>query len=173
MAVTTEEIERRREQMRELGIARRTHGMRKTPVWGVWWQMIQRCRNERHPAFKDYGARGIRVCERWQRFENFYADMGPRPDGLTLERVDNDGNYEPGNCKWASRVEQHRNRRSTHFIEWNGERLPISVWDERLGYSKGTLAKRLRNGWTLEHAMIPYDEFYFWKVPNPSAADEG
>lgn len=74
--------------------------------------MLQRCTNPNDPAYRHYGGRGITVCERWQSFENFLADMGERPEGLTLDRTDNEGNYEPGNCKWATRAQQSANRRS-------------------------------------------------------------
>lgn len=89
------------------------HGLRKTKTFGVWWQMIQRCRNPKHAAFKDYGGRGISVCERWKSFVGFLADMGHAPAGLSLDRIDNDGNYEPGNCRWATRQVQQRNKRSS------------------------------------------------------------
>lgn len=77
----------------------------------TWVNMHQRCTNPKRRGFKDYGGRGITVCERWQKFENFLADMGERPPGLSIDRVNNDGNYEPGNCRWATRVEQNRNQR--------------------------------------------------------------
>lgn len=90
----------------------RTHGQSKTKFYSVWLQMIGRCHRADHPSFKDYGARGISVCERWRgSFEAFADDMGPRPDGLSIERKDNDGNYEPSNCKWATAAEQSANRR--------------------------------------------------------------
>lgn len=91
----------------------RMHGFSRTGTYKAWANMIQRCTNERHPFYADYGARGIAVCARWGKFENFLHDVGVRPRGLTLDRIDNDGDYEPGNCRWATWSEQRQNRRDS------------------------------------------------------------
>lgn len=91
-----------------------THGMKGTPTYKAWKSMRQRCKNKNDPHYPDYGGRGITVCERWESFENFLADMGERPsDDLSIDRINNDGNYEPGNCRWTDRFTQARNRRNT------------------------------------------------------------
>lgn len=88
-----------------------THGKSKTPEYHAWVNMKDRCLNPKHKQYKDYGGRGIQICERWLKLENFFKDMGERPSGLTLDRINNDGNYEPSNCKWATWKEQQNNRR--------------------------------------------------------------
>jgi hypothetical protein len=87
------------------------HGRRRTTEYFIWRNFRQRCTNPKDPCFKNYGGRGISVCDRWNKFENFFADMGERPPGLTLDRRNNDGDYDKGNCRWATRSEQNLNRR--------------------------------------------------------------
>ena len=97
----------------QIAAVNKTHGMFGTKTYTTWASMIQRCTNPKAKQFEDWGGRGITVCERWRSFENFLADMGEKPEGMTLERIDVNGNYEPGNCKWATWQEQRLNRRDT------------------------------------------------------------
>ena len=101
-----------------------THGMSKTLIYKVWGQMIQRCENPKVLGYKNWGGRGISVCERWHKFENFYADVGDPPKGLTLDRINNDGNYEPTNWRWATRKEQTNNSRTLYwFRAWHKDMM--------------------------------------------------
>lgn len=130
-----------------------THGANRTRGHQSWIQMLNRCRNPRATGFEHWGGRGITVCERWLRFENFLADMGPRPKGLSLERLDNNKNYEPGNCKWATRTEQCRNRSTTTSLTFQGETRCITEWARLLGMRPATLWARIKHGWSTERAL--------------------
>lgn len=115
------------------------HGLSNTEIWNIWKNMMQRCHNQKAPAFKNYGGRGITVCDRWQTFENFVADVGQRPVGLTLERKNNELGYSPDNCKWATRREQRLNQRPRRLgIKHLSE---SSVREIRLRYSSGTVTQ--------------------------------
>lgn len=118
-----------------------------------WENMIQRCTNPRHHYWLKYGGAGITVCERWRAFENFLADMGNRPEETTIDRIDNSGNYEPGNCRWAGRKQQQRNRSAVRSITWKGETLTMIEWSEKLHIRYSTLESRIRRGWALSKAL--------------------
>ena len=120
----------------KISAARKTHGMTKGPTWLSWKSMKARCSNRNNPDFAQYGGRGILVCERWQDFEAFVADMGVRPAGMTLERENTNGNYEPGNCRWATPVDQANNRRSNTLVSWNGESMSMSEFGRRIGMDR-------------------------------------
>ena len=128
-----------------------THGMKGTKIYRIWQAMLARTRYGR----KDYAGRGIVVCDAWHKFENFYADMGDVPEGMSLDRIDNNGNYEPSNCRWASHTEQMNNKRNNVFIEWNGKKQTVRQWERELNMKPTTLRSRLKYGWSLEKAMQP------------------
>lgn len=132
------------------------HGGYKTPEYGIWACMVNRCRNPNYGQYKDYGGRGISVHQEWvTSFSAFLADVGPRPSPLhTLDRFPNkNGNYEPGNVRWATRKEQQRNTRSNRMLTFNGETLCVTEWAERLGIKPDVIRKRLRTGWTVEEII--------------------
>lgn len=116
--------------------------------------MVGRCYDPLNQDYGNYGARGIRVCDRWvSSFDAFYADMWPRPGGTSLDRIDNNGDYSPANCRWASAETQQRNSRNNRLITFNGETLPLIVWSERTGIGLTTLWKRLDDGWSVGRAL--------------------
>lgn len=129
------------------------HGQYGTGAHTSWMSMRQRCLNPNNPAFKSYGGRGISICERWELFENFYSDMGQRPPGLEIDRIEVNGNYEPGNCRWATVLEQGRNQRKTRFVTINGVTKCMSEWISEFGINRTTLESRLRLGWPVEKAL--------------------
>jgi hypothetical protein len=117
-----------------------------TATYRVWRHMHTRCENPKCDDFKDYGGRGISVCERWQKFEHFYADMGRKPDNHSIDRIDTNGNYEPGNCRWASLTEQANNKRSNVLIEHAGKALTLPAWARELGLNYCSLYTRYQRG---------------------------
>lgn len=130
------------------------HGGRHSELYNTWCGMKARCLNEKTKAYANYGGRGITVCREWiESFDQFRRDMGDRPAGLTLERVDNSKGYEPGNCVWATRSEQSRNRRSTRILEANGEKRPMAEWSAITGLSIGTIWNRINLGWSDQAAI--------------------
>lgn len=131
----------------------KTHGMCELPEYNIWARMVQRCTNPNAQDFDYYGGRGIKVCDQWLLFENFYADTSPRPLGKTIDRVDNNGPYSPSNFRWATRKEQARNRRNSRFVEINGERMLLIEAIEKSGLGYRTVMSRLNKGWSDERAL--------------------
>lgn len=129
----------------------------RTTEYKTWCDMRRRCFDKKYEQYMDYGGRGIIVCERWlgkQGFINFLSDMGKKPSlKHSIERINNNGNYEPANCKWATKKEQGRNRRNNRYLEYNGERKLISDWAEDIGVPSCLLTKRLSRGWSVEMAL--------------------
>ena len=128
--------------------ARTTHGMTDTPTWKSWRSMIDRCYLPAHKSFKDYGGRGVTISDEWRDFETFLNDMGERPSGTTLDRIDGDLGYFKGNCRWSTAKEQANNRRSSHFLTIGGETKTGAQWADIAGIHLDTLYKRLQLGWS-------------------------
>ena len=128
---------------------------KKTKVYIAWRGIKERCHNPNNPAFQNYGGRGITVCERWRNsFENFLNDMGEPPPKTSIDRYpNNDGNYEPGNCRWATRSEQNNNTRQCRFLEFDGKVKTIAQWERELGCKKQSVRSRIRKGWSIQEAL--------------------
>jgi hypothetical protein len=142
---------RSRHRLPRSGVARNRN---VSPTYRSWCSMISRCKPENTKQHPYHAGRGICVCERWTNFQNFLADMGPRPSlRYSIDRIDNDGNYEPSNCRWATRKQQARNARFNHVIEFRGESRCIAEWCEILGISRGTIRQRLEKGWSMERTL--------------------
>lgn len=133
----------------------RTHGMTRTRTYRSWLLMRARCYNPGMFHYENYGGRGITVCPQWlHSFETFLADVGERPSTAhTIDRLDGDGNYEPGNVKWSTHLEQRHNRRDCKRIAYNGRSLMLAEWSRELHLSFGVMHQRLRHGWTVERAF--------------------
>lgn len=134
-------------------LAARTHGMNGTPTWKSWCEMLQRVRNPKCKDFHRYGGRGIGVDSRWLLFENFLADMGLKPDGFTLGRIENDEGYRLSNCRWETVFEQNNNRTSSRFVEIYGRTQTVAQWAREMGFSRQALRYRLDAGWTPQQSI--------------------
>lgn len=130
------------------------HGMRFTRIYRTWCNMKDRCLNSHSQQYCNYGGRGIRVCDEWLEFKNFYRDMGNQPDGMTIERIDVNGGYCKENCVWATVSEQANNKRTNRNVTYGGKTMTISQWEKEMGVKAGLLRDRIcRFGWTVERAM--------------------
>lgn len=131
----------------------RKHGMVRSTEYEIWQGILQRCHNSNHRVYKNYGGRGIRVCKRWHQFKNFLADMGRRPEGLSLDRKNNDKGYSLENCRWATRQQQARNTRRSRYFTHEGIRLRLSDWAAKAGMSCQAFRYRLIKGWPFDKAL--------------------
>jgi hypothetical protein len=136
------------------------HGMFGTKEYKTWESMIQRCTNPNSGSYKSYGGRGIKVCDEWiNSFENFHKDMGDRPEGMSLDRIENDKDYSPENCRWATNSQQHRNTSRVVILTFNDKSQCLLDWAKEIKVSPGTVRNRLKQGWDLEK-IINYYEIY-------------
>lgn len=131
------------------------HGETNTKLFRVWSHMKERCERKNHQYYKDYGGRGISVCEEWKEFIPFkkWAEENGYSDGLTIDRIDNNGNYCPTNCRWVSQIVQHNNKRSNRIIEYNGMEYTLSMLARKFGMKSTTLKERLNAGWSVKDAV--------------------
>ena len=123
------------------------HGMEGTKTYKSWNAMKTRCLNKNDKGYKNYGGRGITICPEWMKFENFYKDMGERPKDRSIDRIDNDGNYNKENCHWATRTEQQNNKRNNRFLTYQGKTQNIKQWSEELNIKAKTIGTRIHRGW--------------------------
>lgn len=144
-------------RVREATIRRNTvHGLHGTREYNAWLDMKKRCGQHARSA-KDYWQRGIGICERWSDFQQFLADMGECPPGLSLDRIENERGYEPGNCRWATRVQQNNNSRRNHRIDWGGRTMTMAQWASELCVPVAAFRQRVWRNWPLERVMTqPY-----------------
>lgn len=130
------------------------HGLRNTPEYSVWHDMKRRCFDKNRKRYKDYGGRGIKVSESWMKFSNFIKDMGFRPSKKhSLERINNNKDYSKDNCKWATTKEQSLNTRSNVYLEYNGIKLTLKEWSEKLNLKYTTIYSRYNRGWEVERIL--------------------
>lgn len=134
-------------------LRRGTHKLSQSGIYAIWVAMRDRCANVHNKQYKNYGGRGITVCERWMQFENFFSDMGHRPDGLSLDRKENNLGYSPENCRWATAREQSLNKRGNRLIEFGSVRQSITAWAEATGLARKTIDSRLHRGWSVGDAL--------------------
>lgn len=129
------------------------HGGEMTRTYSIWRKMRARCGNSNDTHYARYGGRGIRVCEPWKKFVQFWQDMGDCPPHMEIDRLDNDGHYEPDNCRWATRKEQNRNKSDNRMLTLNGITRCVTDWAESIGIQRGTISSRLRYGWSVERTL--------------------
>lgn len=130
------------------------HGLSTTDTYKIWSGVVARCTKKNNQSYPQYGGRGIGVCDRWLNFENFYADMGPRPAGLSLDRIDNNGGYKKSNCRWATRSQQQNNMSSNKRIEYNGMSKTYAEWQRVSGVDAWNIRYRFKKGWSAKDSIF-------------------
>ena len=136
------------------GSGARRHGATGTPEYRAWYSMVSRCRYSNTKDAHRYKDRGIKVCEEWLKFEAFFADMGKRPSPIhSLDRIDNDGDYTPENCRWATPEEQSNNRANNRYFTYKGKKKTVAQWSREFGVSYSMLAGRLKRGWDMKRSL--------------------
>jgi hypothetical protein len=142
-----------------------THGMTKTRPYRIWQGMLARCEKIQDKDYRNYGGRGIKISEDWHDFENFWRDVEEGySKGLSIDRIDNNGNYERGNIKWSSQKEQGNNTRFNKIVEHKGRKQTLQQWSDELGFSGKVLGYRLRSGWSIERALETPIKIYKKKI---------
>lgn len=137
-----------------IGIRCKTHGLTKTKTYKVWQAMVHRCTYSSNAHYKNYGGRGITVCDRWlTSIESFIEDMGEAPENLMLDRIDGEKGYYKENCRWATRTEQNRNKRDNRYLTINGETKLMLDWSRESGIKFATIYHRIKRGWTADKAV--------------------
>lgn len=154
------------------------HGESHTKLHQAWCSMIQRCKDENHHKYHRYGGRGIKVCDEWHTYTNFrdWARSNGFANDLTIDRINNDGNYEPSNCRWTTGDVQKYNRSNNHLIEHKGETKALGQWATQYNINPETLRVRIKSGWDIERALtypnrqkgkVPYEKRTYGKSPRP------
>lgn len=129
------------------------HNLSRSLTYRAWANMLDRCKNPNNSHWNRYGGRGISVCDQWKSFDCFLKDMGEKPDRMSLDRIDNNGNYDPSNCRWATKKEQVNNTSKNHLLSFNGRSQTIAQWSDEIGINYMTLTWRISNGWSIERAL--------------------
>ena len=132
---------------------KRTHGLRRHPLYGTWFSMMGRCYSKTNSSFMNYGGRGIKVCQRWHDIKNFIDDIGEKKIGLSIDRIDVNGDYEPNNVRWADSKTQCGNMRKNLMLEHDGKRMCIAAWAREKNLNPATIYQRLKFGWTNDEAI--------------------
>lgn len=132
---------------------RESGGVKRTKIYQVWDGMIQRCSNKNHKHYHRYGGRGIAVCDKWRCFDYFYQDMGDPPEGMQIDRENNDADYEPSNCRWATSKINNRNKSDNHIITYYKKSKTLEEWGEITGIKANTILTRIRRGWPIGESL--------------------